>query len=163
MVDEVIHDERADRRHARHREDLLVAVFQRPACRQFGVGGLCQRGARRLDLAIEVLQQGGVRRGSLGIRFVAACGQIVGRRLDRGAQPEGQVGDVPGQLAERHRLRVRPPPEVLLRHPLQHPSRRRELVIVLGEERLGDGHSAIVKTSTSKLKRQTPKALKFGV
>ena len=48
-----------------------------------------------------------------------------------------------GELAEGHRLRVRPPAGLGFGHALEHGARHCGLVVELGEQRLGDGHNSV--------------------
>jgi hypothetical protein len=58
--------------------------------------------------------------------------------------PRRDRGDVLGQLAQRHRLLVRLPIEVAVRHAFEHFPRHRHLMIELRQQRIDERHRYFV-------------------
>ncbi len=61
--------------------------------------------------------------------------------VERRRAPEGDVGEMAGELAERHRLVVWLPGELRLGHAFEETTGRRHLVIELREQCVCDGHA----------------------
>src|SRR5262249_43967420 len=67
--------------------------------------------------------------------------QIEGRLVeDRGA-PGGDVAQMRGEAAERHRTRVRFPRQPIVREPLEQPPRRAHFMIEVGQQAILDAHA----------------------
>src|SRR5581483_1249076 len=138
VMHEVIQDERAERRGARHREDLLAGAPQRPVRGELRVRPIEHRACRR-HVRVE-----------RGEEMAAGCGrfrrrgrgrEIELRMVQNGVAPIRELADVGGERGERHRLVVRLPGELFLRNALQQLPRRRGFVIEFGQEPVLDRHT----------------------
>ena len=127
-------------RRLRHREDRLAAALERPDRHQLGVGLAGQRRARGGDVPVERRQQLGLRR-ERGRRLSA--GEIDFRFVQRLGAPRRKGRHVRRQRAERERLRVRLPVELVFGHALEQLPRGRHLVIELGQQRIDERHGLV--------------------
>ena len=91
-------------------------------------------------LSIELLEQRVARRRRLR-PAVGSRVEVEHWGVERRRAPEGNVGQMPGELAERHRLVVGFPGELRLGHAVEEAASRRHLVVELGEQRVGDRHA----------------------
>src|SRR5687767_8919975 len=149
------HDERSPHGGSRHRKDDAGPAFQRPWRRHLSVTLADQRRAGVTDVTVEDRQQlsaGGCLQG----RRVARQVELVLRQRD--APPARYRRDVLRQLAERHRLLMRLPVELTLRHAFEELPGNGHLVIELGEQRVGNAHGYFVCCCVPKLTRGTRSA-----
>ena len=140
MMNQVIHDEGANRGRARHREDDLTAVLEGPRRQHLRIAGIGERGARRGDVLVEL--RSADRRWmaalSAGSSPAVATSNTVFCRI--GVDPVRDVGNVPGELAEAERLVMRLPRELRLGRALEQPPRRPHLVIEFRQQCIFQRH-----------------------
>src|SRR5262245_41507088 len=118
-MDQVIENEGPEYGHLRHREDLDVAVLERPGREHLRIGHRDELCAGRADLPVELLEEGRTRDRGPRPRVFAGGSNVELRLIEDGVAPVRDVGEMPGELAERHRLLVRLPAELRLRRPLE--------------------------------------------
>jgi hypothetical protein len=138
VVDHVVEDERPERSDARHGEHFDAAAHQAPERSVFGITPI-HAGAGACRGCVEEVEDGRPRgqRGERGRRLV----QVEIRRLEDGTGPVRDVPQMRREAAERHRFLVRLPAEALVGQPFQQSARRRDLVVVIGEQRVLETHA----------------------
>ena len=141
VVNQVAHHEAAVDHRLRQREDDRAGVLERPDGAHVSVGRLGQRPTALRHVPVEPLQQVGRRAelgpGDRGVLRQAEIELGLGKDI---AAPEREPRDVHGQVAERVRLGMRPPPAFGLGHPLEQIARRLHLHVVFGHQDIGNGH-----------------------
>jgi hypothetical protein len=144
MVYQVVEDHRADHSRARHGENRIAGLQQRP--RAIDVLRLGDRLPRGSDVAIEHIQDfrpGGRFRGSRSVGTAADGRDVERRRVQNHDNPVGDVRDVVGVPADRVRSRVRLPVKFVIWNALEHLERAGHLLIELGQNRFGVRHGIL--------------------
>jgi hypothetical protein len=116
-------------------------LLEGPGHEQLAVGGGGQRAAEARGVPVETPDE--IRRRREGARSHRLHGRVVEielRGFERHRAPRQQVHGVDGELAERHRLRVRLPLAAAVRHAREQPACHAHLVIQFRQQALGDGH-----------------------
>ena len=157
MMDRVIHHEAADGRDARHREELLVALLQRPRRQQLRVGRLARaararpRPSRRTPRA--------ARRATPAPSDARRRRACRGRATDASSVAEHQKGMLarwPASWPSVIDLSWGFQANSCLGHAVEQPPRGRHLVVELGEQRVGDSHAEIPKSTSKTVRRRRP-------
>ena len=133
MVDHVIDHHTAQNGYARHRKYGLAAIEEGPRRHQLRVAGSADTGRGRSHTLVEHFEKLGSRTRDLGsVRRRARRRKIQRFSFESGRNPFGQLRDVGGQPAQRHRFFVRLPTELVLGNALQRFAGIRHFMIELG-------------------------------